>query len=553
MYESTRQHETSRHNSRLEAAYEAALAVARETTPEAVLQRIVDLAREVVPARYGALGVADEHGRITHFITSGISPELRAKLGPIPEGHGLIGELIAKQTPLLVPDIAADPRSIGFPPGHPPMRTLLGVPILLGERVLGNIYLTEHLNGEPFDDEDLAALQVLATHAAPAIDRAHAYRRIEEQRDQFRIILDSLPSGVFIVNKPDARPELINRTAIEMIFNGPAPQGMMPQYGRDVRFLDIDGTPFTKEQRLSTRALRGEVFRNQQIIMEGSSGRRVPMLVQANPLPNADGEIDRAVLVMQDITRLREAEQLKDDFLSLVSHEVRTPLTAIHGGAHLLMNQGDALDDQTRFELLCDIVDESDRLDRMLTNMLLLTDVMAGRLKAKTEPILVVPLVRKAATEVSAHSGRHTFSLDVAAGVPPAEGDPSLLSQVLGNLYQNAVKYAPGGGKIATTIRSDASSVVIELADQGIGLAADEVPRVFDRFYRTGADPSVRGTGLGLYLSRHLINAQGGQITVSSPGRGQGSVFTITLPITFGWEAICHEVEDMAPVSATTR
>jgi signal transduction histidine kinase len=519
------------------AAYEAALAIAEETTPDAVLQRVVDLARRVVPARYAALGVADASGRICHFMTSGITPEERARLGPIPEGHGRLRELIEQREPLLIPNIAADPRSVGFPPGHPPMRTLIGVPLLLGDRVLGNLYLTERLDGEPFNERDLQALQILAVHAAAAIDRANAYQRVEAQRDQLRIILDSLPAGVMIVAAPDAQIELTNRSLTDTLFGPASPPGRLPLYNRDLRLLHSDGTPLSHMERPSIRALKGEALRNQQFMVESARGQRIPVLAQAVPLPNASGVVERAVLVFQDITRLREAEQLKDDFLSLVSHEVRTPLTTIHGGAHLLLNQGETLSEQTRRELLCDIVDESNRLDRMLANMLILTDVMAGRLTARTEPLLVEPLARVASTDVAERAPDHAFVVEMPRGMPAAEGDPELLSQVLHNLYENAVKYSPDGGEIRTTARSNGCTITIEVADQGVGLDPEDVDRVFERFYRTGAHGGVRGTGLGLYLSRHLVQAQGGKIAAWSAGEGKGSIFTITLPTARDWAA----------------
>ncbi len=531
------------------AACEAALAIAMETTPDAVLQRIVDLAREVVPARYAALGVADEAGRITDFTTSGIAPEEWSRFGPIPEGQCLTRERISERVPLMIRDIAADPRWSESPPNHPPMQTLLGVPILVGDRVLGNLYLTDRLDGEPFDNDDLQALRMLAVHAAAAIDRTQIHRRVEEQRDVLRIILDSLPAGVVIMAAPDARIELINQAFAEMLFEPASPPGRLPVYNRDLRMLNADGTPVPHDQRPAIRALRGEETRNQQYLLENSRGKQVPILAQAVPLTDASGGVERAVLVVQNITQLREAEQLKDDFLSLVSHEFRTPLTTIHGGAHLLMNQGESLDQHTRLELLGDIVDESERLDRMLANMLILADIMAGRLATRQEPLLVEPLLRKAATEVAARTGKHTFDVDFAPNLPPAEGDPELLVQVLGNLYQNAVKYSPDGGKIHTTATSDGQTVSIALADQGIGMAADEIDRVFERFYRAGLDPSVRGTGLGLYLSRHLVTAMGGEIHASSSGPGEGALFTVTLPAVRDWinvsdEAPAAEIEE---------
>jgi two-component system sensor histidine kinase KdpD len=173
--------------------------------------------------------------------------------------------------------------------------------------------------------------------------------------------------------------------------------------------------------------------------------------------------------------------------------------------------------------------------------MLVLTEVMAGRLEARLEPLAVEQLVRTAATSVAARSGIHTFVIDIAPDLPPAQGDAALLAQVLSNLYQNAVKYAPGGGKIQTTVSCDGQLVAITILDHGIGIQDAEIERVFERFYRAGGNPSVRGTGLGLYLSRHLIEVQGGHISASSPGLGNGAVFTVTLPIDPDWIPVATE------------
>jgi len=525
------------HDDRRIAAYEAALAVAREVTPEAVMKSIVDMAREVVPARFAVLAVADEQGRMTQFITSGMTAEERALIGPQPEGEGLLGELIRECVPLLIPDLVADPRSAGFTLGYPPMRSLLSVPIILGGRVLGNLCLMEQGEECPFDEDDLAALQILATHAAAAIDRAQAYQGVEEQRDQLRIILDSLPSAVMIIAAPASRTELANAAACAMAFGSASPPAALPVIGRDFHVHQADGTPLLREQRIEARAqlLQGDVLRNQQYLLESADGRRIPVLAQMAPLPNAAGVIDRAVLVLQDITRLREAEQLKDDFLSLVSHEFRTPLTTIHGGAHLLANQSETLDEKTRRALLDDIVTESAHLDQMLANMLTLAEVMAGRLPVRTEPLLLQPLAYATAADVAAHAPHHQFFVEIPADLPPSEGDPALLVQVLRNLYENAVKYSPGGGAIRTTASIEGRMVTIHVVDSGIGIAADEVDRVFARFHRAGADPSVRGMGLGLYLSHHLVEAQGGRIVARSPGQGQGATFSVTLPLARDW------------------
>jgi signal transduction histidine kinase len=528
-------------NSQLIRAYEAALVIAREVTPEAVLQRTVDVARDVVPARYAALGIAAGRGGISRIITSGATRETPAADGPWPAGHDLLEELIRERVPRLIPESAAAPGFNGASPPQPSVWTQIGVPVLLGDRVLGGLYLTERMNGEPFDENDLVVLRVLATHAAAAIDRADAYRHAEEQRDQLRAILDCLPAGFLMLSASEEQVELANSAAVEMVFGTASLPGVIPVYGRDMCMLSADGSPLADEQSPVMRAFHGEAVHNQQLILETANGKQLPVLAQAAPLPAASGIGDRAMLVLQDITRLREAEQIKDDFLSLVSHELRTPLTAIHGGAHLLAGQGESLDEQTRREILDDIVIESDRLDRMMRNMLTLTAIMAGRVTPSTEPVLVGPLARETAAELAPSIPHHSMRVDIAPDLPPAEGDPALLAQVLRNLYENAAKYSPDGGEILTTAWSDGRSVTIEVTDNGIGIAENQVGLVFERFRRVGGDPTVRGMGLGLYLSRHLVEAQGGQIVASSPGIGRGATIAVTLPIAQGWIATGDE------------
>ncbi len=533
--------QTSPGTPRIMAAYQAALAIASELHPDSVLQSITDSARKVVPARYAALGVADEHGRVHTFITSGISHRERIAIGDIPQGHGLIGALITDGTPLMVEDIAADPRSVGFPPNHPPMNKLLGVPIKLGSQVLGDLYLTEPTESDQFTDEDLAALTILAVHAAQAIDRARLFasawenqRRAEEQRDHLEVILNSMSSAVLIQSSLEGYVETVNNAARALLLDSREFELRSTQAGRDYHVLNTNGSALPKEQWPGARAWRGEMVRNMPCTFVTAKGRAVPMLAQAAPLRDSEGAITRVVIVFQDITRIREAEQLKDDFLSLVSHELRTPLTAIHGGAYLLANQGDSVDAETRQDILGDLVRESERLDRTLSNMLTLTAIEAGQMDPETEPILVRKLVTRKESEAAARLPGFTFTHDFPPEVALAEGNPELLGHVITNLYENAAKYSSAGTTIHTAIHADGGAVHISVSDQGVGIAPENLDRVFERFRRPGADPAIRGMGLGLYLSRHLIRAQGGTIAATSPGVGKGSTFTIILPLAEG-------------------
>jgi signal transduction histidine kinase len=169
-------------NPRDHALIEAGMILASELSLDAVLQRIVELAVEITDARYGALGVLTPNGRaIEEFITVGVTPEERAAIGDPPVGHGVLGLLIDEVGPLRLPDIGADPRSVGFPPNHPPMRSFLGAPVVARGRVFGNIYLTEKRDAPEFTEEDEATLIVLATQAGVAVENARLYEETQRQ------------------------------------------------------------------------------------------------------------------------------------------------------------------------------------------------------------------------------------------------------------------------------------------------------------------------------------------------------------------------------------
>jgi two-component system, NarL family, sensor histidine kinase DevS len=166
---------------------EAGMVLASELALDAVLQRIVELAADLTDARYGALGVLTQDGsRIEDFITVGITDEERARLGDPPTGHGLLGVLIRDAQPIRIPNISADPRSVGFPPNHPPMRSLLGVPITGRGSIFGDLYVTDKRHADGFDDEDERILVILATQAAVAVENARLYEETQRHASELR-------------------------------------------------------------------------------------------------------------------------------------------------------------------------------------------------------------------------------------------------------------------------------------------------------------------------------------------------------------------------------
>ncbi|HEX8917903.1 MAG TPA: GAF domain-containing protein [Chloroflexota bacterium] len=221
--------EIARRHRELEAINVSLASISQALDLSDVLQNIVDAARDLIHSRYAALGVADGHGFITEFITSGITADQRAAIGPLPQGHGLLGTLIREAKPLRVSHIAEDPRSQGFPPHHPPMRTLLGVPILYKGRVVGNLYLTDKVDAAEFSEDDQELLVVLAHHAAVAIENAQLYEDARSARDQLRAWNRNLEVTVAERTQEVAR---INRELTARIF-----QAQEEERGRIAREL----------------------------------------------------------------------------------------------------------------------------------------------------------------------------------------------------------------------------------------------------------------------------------------------------------------------------
>jgi signal transduction histidine kinase len=200
------QERLSRQNRELLELHEAGLGILGERDLETVLQRVVDRARDLVGARYGALSLLREEGGIEEFLVTGITPEERALLGPPPAGHGILGVVLSEGATLRLEDLTRDPRSVGFPPHHPPMRSLLAVPVVSHGRVLGNLYLTEKEESPAFDEDDEQTLERFATIAALAIENARLHRQIQamavtEERERIaREMHDSLAQVLGYVN-----------------------------------------------------------------------------------------------------------------------------------------------------------------------------------------------------------------------------------------------------------------------------------------------------------------------------------------------------------------
>jgi len=240
-----------------------------------------------------------------------------------------------------------------------------------------------------------------------------------------------------------------------------------------------------------------------------------------------------AVIVLHDISELRRLERVRQDFVANVSHEFKTPLTAIQGFSETLLSG--ALEDEKNNRRFLEIIrDHAVRLGRLTDDLLKLARIEAGKLELEFHPVALADIIESCASTSLLKASQRNLSLDVEfpPGLPPVRGDASLLREVLQNLLDNAVQYTPPGGKVVLSAATRDSEVVVTVADTGIGIPLADKERIFERFYRVDAARSreVGGTGLGLSIAKHIVEAHGGRIWVDS-AVGEGSQFHFAIPL----------------------
>lgn len=507
-----------------------------------ILNSIVGKARELLGSDTSFLALRSADGQELKMAASeGLRTEAMRNLR-LGREQGLAGLVVQRGEPIIVDDY---PREVIFK--DPPLEVVqqegliseIAVPLSNGTDLLGVLYIGNRRPSR-FHPEDAQLLMAFAKQATIAIQNARLYEEAVAQRERaeagrryLQVVIDSMPEGVAIAEGAEGRVSTINRAGKELLgidaATGFAPEERPSAWG----LYTPEGSLYPWEQLPLHRSLQhGEACLGVEVVVHRPDGSRAPVLVNSAPFRDLEGRISGAVVVFQDISKAKEAEQLKDEFISLVSHELRTPLTSIKGAARTLLRHFSNLDEATRVELLRDVDEESDRLYRLVENLLDFSRAEAGVLRLTTEPVHLGKMAAHVIAEVRSRAEGHRFNLSFPADLPLAEADPLRVEQVLRNLLDNAVKYSPQGGQIDVMGTVSDRRLKVSVRDPGIGIAPQDLMRVFGRFQRA-ADARVgrtQGVGLGLAICRRLVEAHGGQIWVESEP-GVGSTFVFTLPL----------------------
>jgi len=363
----------------------------------------------------------------------------------------------------------------------------------------------------------LEALAASLNQTAARLDRT--IRTLTEERNLSSAILASMLEGVAVVNASE-RLLFANQSFAEIL-----ELDVPPQSGRAL----VEVVRQTELIEAVRKVLAGEPRVEAEIV----TGTLRQHFFAATVAAVRAGDTSGAVVVLHDITELRKLERVRRDFIANVSHEFKTPLTAIQGFAETLIT-GAADDPQNRSRFLAIILEHSRRLARLTDDLLKLSKMDADRLELEIRRLSVSQLV-ESCLETSQHRAAEKdirISVNISSHLPEIAGDRRLLAEVLQNLLDNATQYTMPGGQIMVSAETNDVEVIFTVSDTGIGIPQADQPRIFERFYRVDAARSreVGGTGLGLAIAKHLVEVHGGRIWVDSEV-GQGSQFHFSVPL----------------------
>jgi len=411
-----------------------------------------------------------------------------------------------------------------------------------GDGRLEDVYFTFTYQPIAGVDGVVESIMVLAVDVT---EQVRARRQVESlatelgaERDRLRQVLDVLPAGVVIADV--AGQFTVSNEAAAAIF-GPGLPGRPVSQGEYEAYDTYgcrrpDGAPYPSDELPLQRAMwRGEMVRGEQFLTRAAAtGQDMTVLANAAPLCGPDGAIVGAVGVFQDITVIKDLERAREEFLSSASHDLKAPLTSIRGQAQLAQRRLSRIDTPETAAVARQLALIDAGTGRMLALINELVDVtradLGGGLDLDRRAVDLVALARGVVAQQTDLT-THRIVVDTALPALEAAVDVARIERVVTNLVSNAVKYSPDGGDITVTVAREDDMAVIAVSDHGLGIPADDAPRVFERFHRAAnVAGRIAGTGIGLASARQIVERHGGRIAVES-AEGVGSTFTIRLPI----------------------
>lgn len=506
------------------------LRIARAMTSELdlsdVLRLVIEHAVTLLAGQAGLITLRRSDGTFGIVASYGIERELLQQFGPLL--HDLPLDAFGtdhpyRMHPQLRRRLIAIASSIDITMGD-----AVAMPLIMADEFIGLIYIFRGLEAQ-FTPLDRQLLADFANIAASAVRNAQLFQQVLEERRQLQTLVAHTEEGVAILD-PSGYIRLFNRALSSM--TGWSDNEAVGRLASDViGVMDAGGDPIRAPDIPSIRRHDDERPRRLEGWLLRRDGTQGPYVgITLSPLYDNSGQLFSIVVNFQDVTRFKEAEDLKSTFVSVISHELKTPLALITGYAETLGREDVQWDTKTIREGLTVIREESARLNRLIEDLLDAARVEAGVLKLRMSYVRLDDLAESSVEALRPLEREHMFAVDFPPDFPAVPGDPERLRQVLRNLLSNAVKYSPDNSLIRVSGHVQPDLVVVSVSDEGPGIPKDEQAGVFQRFSRgNAAQRTTSGAGLGLYLSKAIIEAHGGEIWVDSTP-GQGATLHFSLP-----------------------
>jgi PAS domain S-box-containing protein len=353
-------------------------------------------------------------------------------------------------------------------------------------------------------------------------------KRAERERDEalgwLRAVLDQSPVGLALVHAQGSEKFEFNARAQQLL--GPPDE----PFERELlgRLQTLDGGRPPPERLPFNVALGGERISRTEFLARNAAGGLTPISVSAGPISGDDGSVVGAVAAFEDISARKELERLRTEWSSVVAHDLRQPLASIALNAQLLARQ---TDDANVLKRADGIRRATDRVTRMVGDLMDLSRLEARRLELVRQRIDVPALVRAAVERIEPGAQERPFDVRVHGDIPKADADPDRVAQVVENLLTNALKYGKAGTPVVVTVEREGDASAVAVSSEGRPLTAEDIARIFERFQRTASArlEGIQGVGLGLYITRSLVEAHGGHISAESTLDGRNT-FRFTLP-----------------------
>jgi PAS domain S-box-containing protein len=503
---------------------------------ESLLMMIVANASQVLRGTRCSIALQEEGtSDVVTRAASGVTTE-NLWQSRFPPGIGVAGWVVQNSAPVLIGDVTKDRRFIRL--GQLPILSIMSVPLMSDGKAIGALSATSP-EKNAFRADDLGLLAAFADQAAIAVKKARLYedlgrekrqteqmfQNVQEKSNELEAVLQGIGDGV-----------LVTDTALNLVMMNPVSAHIFgveddPLLGKPLEYT-VGHAGLVEVIRGAEKAPGQAVIREIRVPMTREHPEMVCQAL-ATTVPGAAGDARGVVTVLRDITSQKQLEQMKSNFLSVISHELKTPLHSIKGFVDIILMGKTGRINELQQDFLSTVRGQTDQLQNLISDLLEFSRLESGQIKLRVEEISLADVAQKVVEKLSPQAQEAQIALlsQIPEDFPTVEADALRMEQVLTNLVDNAIKFTPANGRIVVAAEDVGDRVLVSVADTGIGIPPAEREKIFERFYQvdSGAARPYRGTGLGLSICKHIVEHHRGRIWAEG-AEPQGSIFKFVLP-----------------------